>query len=121
MAKTNETEQERNDRDFRNHINEKTKERAESVAAILKESFTKAAAQAEESFAKAVEAAERNRKRKLAREFGCCFFSAVGIAGLYMAQIAGLIAPVLANPVFAFGYIYFGWHLCKIGRFMGCK
>ena len=105
MAK-NETEQERTDREFRNHINGITQERINKIGEQVKESLVKAA-----------EAVEQNRKRMQAREFGCCFLASVGIGGLYLAQAAGLIAPVVAQPAAAFCYIYFGYHLSQMGKY----
>jgi hypothetical protein len=109
MAKI-ETEQERNDRDFRNRINGTAQERIAQFGEQVKESL-----------AKATEAAEAKRKKKLAREAGCCFAATAGIAGLYLAQGFGLISPVLADPAIAFLYVYAGWHLCMFGVLGGHK
>ena len=87
------------------HINESAKK----AAAKLQE-------QLNEAFAKAAEEAKKNRKRKLAREVALCFLTVAGIAGLYAAEIAGLISPVLTDPVCSIGFVYIGWHLCKIDR-----
>lgn len=110
MAKNIETEQERNERETLDRINGRIQERAAKMGEQVKDALTKAA-----------EAAEKDRKRKQAREVGCCFLASVGIGGLYLAQTAGLIAPVLANPVIAFCYIYFGYHFGQIGKYRGRK
>ena len=109
MAKI-ETEQERNDRDFRNLINGTAQER-----------ITQFGEQVKESLAKATEAAEAKRKKKQAREAGCCFLSILGIAGLILAQGFGLISPVLAGPAISFLYVYTGWHLSKFDSLRGRK
>ena len=110
MAKNIDTEQERIEQDFRNHIN-----------GIIQERTGKLQEQFEEAFAKAAENAKRNRQRKLAREVARCIFAAAGIAALYLAESAGLISTVLTGPVYAITFMVIGWHLCKINRLRGRK
>ena len=110
MAKNIDNEQERMERDFHNHLNETTRQRVGKIAA-----------QMEEAFAKDAEDAAKNRKRKLAREVTRCLLSVTGIACLYLAEKAGLIAPVLTDPMYAISFVFIGWHLCKIDRMVGRK
>jgi hypothetical protein len=110
MAKNTNTEQDRNERESFDHINGITRERVNN--------FTE---QITGAFAKAAEAAEMARKRKLAHEVGKCFFAAAAVAGLYLAESAGLISAVLTDPLRAIAYVYLGWHLCKIGSYRGRK
>lgn len=110
MAKNTDTEQERIEQEFRNHINGIVKERT----AKLQEQFG-------EAYAKAAQNAAKNRKRKLTREVAYCIFAVTGIAAVYMAEAAGLIAPVITGPVYAVAFTYLGWHLCKAERFRGRK
>lgn len=97
------------------------KESFDRINGIIQERTSKIGEQVKEALTKAAEAAEKDRQRKQAREVGCCFLAAVGVAALYTAQAAGLIAPVLASPIVALCYIYFGFHLCKIGKYRGRK
>ena len=110
MAKNIDNEQERIEREFRNHLNETVKDRADKFAA-----------QMNEAIAKAAENAAKNRKRKVAREVARCFLAVAGIACLYMAETAGLISSVLTVPIYAVECITLGWHLCKIDRLVGRK
>jgi hypothetical protein len=110
MAKNTTPDLERREQEFRNHINGIVKERAEELQAKLGEAREKAAAEA-----------KRNRQRKLAREVGHCFLAIGIIAGLYLAESAGLIASVLTGPAYAVAFTAFGWHLCKIDRMRGRK
>ena len=110
MAKNHDTEQEQREQEFRNHINR-----------IIQERTAKLQEQAEEAFAKAAENAKRSRQRKLAREVARCVFAVAGIAALYLAETAGLISPVLTDPMYAIGFATIGWHLCKINRMAGRK
>ena len=110
MAKNIDNEQERNDRAFRDHMNSISQERVAQMREQFQDAFTKAA-----------ENAAKNRKRKLAREVSHCLLAMAGIAGLYLAESAGLIASVITNPVGAIALVYIGWHLCKIDRLRGRK
>ena len=110
MAKNMDTEQERIEQEFRNHINEIAKERTGKLQEQFNEAFTKAA-----------ESAKRNRQRKLAREFFRCGLFIGAIIGLYLAESAGMISAVLAGPVYAIAFASLGWHLCKIDRLRGRK
>lgn len=110
MAKNIDTEQERIEQEFLNHINEIAKERTGKLQEQFNEAITKAA-----------ENAKRNRQRKLAREVACCIVAVAGIAALYLAEHAGLISAVLTGPVYAIAFAYLGWHLCKIERLRGRK
>ena len=110
MAKNIDNEQERIEREFHKRINETVKDRADKFAA-----------QMNEAIAKAAENAAKNRKRKLAREIARCFLAVTGIACLYLAETAGLISNVLTVPVYAFAFVFIGWHLCKIDRLVGRK
>ena len=106
MAKnTKTTTNDHNEQETFNRINGITHERAAAIGEQVKSALTKAA-----------EKAERERKQKQAREVGRCFLASVGIAGLYMAQAAGLISPVLTIPVYAIAFVYLGWHLCEIRK-----
>jgi hypothetical protein len=108
MAKNIDNEQERIEQNFHDHIN-----------GIIQERTDKWQAQIDEAVAKAAEHAKRCRKRKLAREVAHVIFAAAGIAGLYVAETAGLISAVLTGPVYAIAFISIGWHLCKIDRMRG--
>lgn len=110
MAKNINPEQERMEQEFRNRINGMAQERASKIGEQVKEAMTKAA-----------ENVERNRKKKMAREVGLCFFAAACIAGLYLAETAGLISPILADPMSAAAFVSIGWHLCKAGNLKGRK
>ena len=105
MAKNIDIEQEQIEREFRNHLNETTRQRVDKFAA-----------QMNEAMAKAAEAAAKNRKRKIAREVARCFLAVAGIACLYMAESYGLISPMLTVPAYAVAFTFIGWHLCKIDR-----
>ena len=98
-------EQERNEQKFRSHINGIAQERATKLKEQLQEAITQAAQEA-----------ENRRKRKLYRELAKCFFAVAGIFGLCMAESAGLISALLTTPVYAIGFVFIGWHLCKIDR-----
>ncbi len=110
MAKNIDTEQERIEQEFRNHINEIVRERTGKLQEQFNEAFTKAA-----------ENAKRNRQRKLAREFFRCGLFIGTIIGLYLAESAGMISSALAGPVYAIAFASLGWHLCKIDRLRGRK
>ena len=75
--------------------------------------------QLDSAFAKATDAAKKDRKRKIAREVVDLIVAAAGVAGLYMAQNAGLISPVLTGPLYAIAFVSIGWHLCKFDRLRG--
>ena len=110
MTKNIDNEQERIEREFHNHLNETVQSRKDKFAE-----------QMNEAIAKAAEYAAKNRKRKVAREVARCFLAAAGIACLYKAETAGLISYVMTVPVYALGFTYIGWHLCKIDRLVGRK
>lgn len=110
MTKTNETEQGQREQALRNLINENAKE----VSAKLQEKFN-------EAFTKAAENAKKEKERKLGREAVRCFFSALGLGGLYLAETFRLISPILASPISAIALIYFGWHLSKFYSLRGRK
>lgn len=103
-------EQEHREQEFRNRINENAKK----AAATMQATFT-------EAIAKAAEDAKKEKQRKLGREASRCFFTALGLCGLYLAETFGLVSPVLANPVYAIAFIYFGWHLGKFDSLRGRK
>lgn len=94
-------EQERNDREFRESINERARQFGEQIT----ESLTKAAADA-----------EKKRKARRWFELGRCIVAGAVIAGLCAAERFGLISSVLTNPVYAISLVYIGWHLCKFDR-----
>ena len=102
--------QERTEQEFHNRINGVAQERAENMQTQLRGALAKAA-----------EAAEKKRKAMIAREYGLSLLAVAGIAGLYMAQIAGLISSVLTYPVYAIAFVYIGWHLCKASTLRGRK
>ena len=110
MAKNFDNEQERMEREFHDNMNEAIQQRADKIAAQMKEAIAKAA-----------EDAAKNRKRKIAREVTRCFLATTGIACLYLAETFGLISPVLTSPVYSIAFTYIGWHLCKIDRLKGRK
>lgn len=110
MAKNINHDQERNDQEFRDIINERIQKRAGE----LKE-------QLQDAIAKAEEEAKIIRKRKIIHEVACCLFAVAGVAGLYLAETAGLISPVLTAPIYAFAFTYLGWHLRKACRLRGRK
>ena len=110
MAKNTTPEQERVEQEFRNRINGIVKERTDELQANVKAAMEKA-----------TEEAKRNRKRKMAHEVLCCIAAVACIVGLYAAETAGLISPVLTAPANAFAFAALGWHLCKADRVRGRK
>lgn len=110
MAKNIDTEQEQREQELRNRINENAKAAANKLQEQL-----------DSAFAKATDAAKKDRKRKIAREVVDLIVAAAGVAGLYMAQNAGLISPVLTGPLYAIAFVSIGWHLCKFDRLRGRK
>lgn len=100
MAKTIDNEQE-----MHNRINENAKAASDKLRKDLTNAVNKA-----------VEVARKERKKMLAREVARCLLTAFGIAGLYLAQIAGLISPLLTHPLYAIAFVCIGWHLCRIDR-----
>ena len=110
MTKNIDTEQEQREQALRNRINENAKE----AAGKLQEQFNKA-------FTEATENAKKEKERKLGCEAVRCFFSALGLGGLYLAETFGLISPILASPISAIALIYFGWHLGKFDSLRGRK
>lgn len=102
-------------------IQDRTEQEAlDRLNGITQERIRQAGEQVKEALTKAAENAERSRKRKMAGLAARCFLAAAGIVGLYLAQDAGLISTVLTHPVYAIGFTYLGWHLCKL-QFGGRK
>ena len=107
MAKTNETEQERNEQEFHKTLNIASSERL----AELKQELEAAAV-------KAKKAVMREKRKRALREVCRCGVALAGIVAVGLAESAELIAPVLATPILTLTLIYIGWHLCKL---YGCK
>ena len=103
-------EQEQKDREFRNQMNGITQKRVEQIGVQVKAACIRAAA----------DAAKKRQKRMACEAFRCLCAVAV-VAGLYLAEAAGLIAPVLTGPVYAVALVSIGWHLSNLNRMRGRK
>lgn len=103
-------EQEQKDREFRNQINGIAQERADRIGVQVKAACIRAAADA-----------AKKRKKRMACEAFRCLVAVAAVAGLHLAEAAGLIAPVLTGPVCAVALVSIGWHLSNINRLRGRK
>lgn len=100
------------ERDFFEHLNEKTEEKAR--AAQLAEEY-------ERAWKKAVAHAEQQRKKRLTLAVAHSLLPVAVMAALYGAETSGLISSVLTNPAYVVSLIWFGWQLSKIEKLVKAK
>ena len=96
------------EREFFDHIN------AEAQARVEK-------AKAAEAWERAEAEAKRNKKVRLTRELARGLAGVAVMSGLYLAEHAELISPVLTNPVYVLAFVFIGWQLCKIEGLVKAK
>lgn len=104
------TEHDRIEKEFRSRINDMAQERTKELQK-----------QIEATIAKAAENAAKNRKRRQARAVFHCILAGAFVTGLYLAEVAGMISPVLSGPLNAAAFVTIGWNLCKFDRARGRK
>ena len=110
MAKNNDTEQERMEQEFHEHLNANVQSRAKELTEKMNSAFAKAA-----------ESAAKRRKRIIAHEVTRCGLAVACIVFTYFALKAELIAPVLTVPIYAAAVFSCGWHVSKLDSRRGRK